>query len=411
MQLTSYDIDNVSYHVLKKRIPSFSYQTLSSWWKNGGQNTFFLVIDHYFLRLSTTFEVVETLDLINRDMNMAKVYGIDYESVMTRGSQFRVEALLSKISKSTDHLLLSASQAQVKEQDELEVIALVIEPDRRFYVDPVVVVDFQSLYPSVIIAYNLCYSTCLGKIEINQTGIEGRKLGVYRIPANIKLFFGYKADQILSEEEQEAIFSSITIAPNLNCFVKPHIKEGLLPRMLREILNTRIMVKKSMKLYRNDKDKKKMYQMLDSRQLALKLIANVTYGYTAAGFSGRMPSVEIADSVVSFGRQTLETALNLINGREATMGTKVIYGDTDSLFIQCKGSSLPRAFDIGRQLAEEVTQLNPFPMELKFEKVYFPCLTLAKKRYCGYMYENLDDKPVLDCKGIETIRRDNVEAL
>jgi DNA polymerase zeta len=45
--------------------------------------------------------------------------------------------------------------------------------------------------------------------------------------------------------------------------------------------------------------------MLDSRQLALKLIANVTYGYTAAGFSGRMPSVEIADSVVALGRQSV----------------------------------------------------------------------------------------------------------
>lgn len=50
-------------------------------------------------------------------------------------------------------------------------------------------------------------------------------------------------------------------------------------------------------------------------------------------------------------------------------------------------------------------------MELKFEKIYFPCLTLAKKRYCGYMYESVTDKPTLDCKGIETIRRDNVEAL
>ena len=85
----------------------------------------------------------------------------------------------------------------------------------------------------------------------------------------------------------------------MNCFVKPHIKRGILPKMLSEILNTRIMVKKSMKLY--DK-KEKTYKMLDSRQLALKLIANVTYGYTAAGFSGRMPSVEIADSVVGFGR-------------------------------------------------------------------------------------------------------------
>ena len=66
-------------------------------------------IDYIILRLHTSIEILDKLDLINWDMNMAKVYGIDYESVMTRGSQYRVEALLSKISKSTDHVLLSAS--------------------------------------------------------------------------------------------------------------------------------------------------------------------------------------------------------------------------------------------------------------------------------------------------------------
>jgi DNA polymerase elongation subunit (family B) len=46
--------------------------------------------------------------------------------------------------------------------------------------------------------------------------------------------------------------------------------------------------------------------MLDAKQLTLKLLANVTYGYTSASFSGRMPLVEIADSIVSTGRETLE---------------------------------------------------------------------------------------------------------
>lgn len=81
--------------------------------------------------------------------------------------------------------------------------------------------------------------------------------------------------------------------------MKPSIREGILPRMCREILFTRIMVKKSMKLYERGS---LTYKMLDSRQLALKLIANVTYGYTGAGFSGRMPCSELADSVVSLGR-------------------------------------------------------------------------------------------------------------
>ena len=108
--------------------------------------------------------------------------------------------------------------------------------------------------------------------------------------------------------------------------------------MLKEILYTRIMVKKSMKLY----DKTSLtYRMLDSRQLALKLIANVTYGYTAAGFSGRMPCCELADSVVAIGRHTVENAIRIINLNEDNWGTRVVYGDTDSVFILCENKSLP----------------------------------------------------------------------
>jgi DNA polymerase zeta len=69
--------------------------------------------------------------------------------------------------------------------------------------------------------------------------------------------------------------------------------------------------------------------------LALKLIANVTYGYTAAGFSGRMPCSELADSVVAIGRHTLEKAMSIVNKNEDYWGTRVIYGDTDSTFILC----------------------------------------------------------------------------
>lgn len=61
--------------------------------------------------------------------------------------------------------------------------------------------------------------------------------------------------------------------------------------MLEEILNTRIMVKHSMKTYKQDKA---LMKLLDARQLGLKLIANVTFGYTAANYSGRMPSVEVS---------------------------------------------------------------------------------------------------------------------
>ena len=69
-------------------------------------------------------------------------------------------------------------------------------------------------------------------------------------------------------------------------------------------------------------------KMLDARQLGLKMIANVTYGYTAASFSGRMPCVEIADSIVRKGRETLERAIQLVNSTPEWKA-RVVYGDTD----------------------------------------------------------------------------------
>lgn len=73
-------------------------------------------------------------------------------------------------------------------------------------------------------------------------------------------------------------------------------------------------------------------QVFNARQLALKLIANVTYGYTAAGFSGRMPCAELADSIVQCGRRTLENAILFVNSQEKWKA-EVIYGDTDRFDI------------------------------------------------------------------------------
>ena len=81
----------------------------------------------------------------------------------------------------------------------------------------------------------------------------------------------------------------------------------------------------------------------------------MTYGYTAAGFSGRMPCCELADSVVSIGRQTLEKCIKIVNENEDNWGTRVIYGDTDSTFILCEGKSFAQAFEIGDLIAKTMT--------------------------------------------------------
>lgn len=194
----------------------------------------------------------------------------------------------------------------------------------------------------------------------------------------------------------------ITISPCGVVFVKSEVREGVLPRMLKEILDTRFMVKKAMKIH----SESSLQRILHSRQLGLKLMANVTYGYTAANFSGRMPCVEVGDSVVSKGRETLQRAIALVEADEKWR-VRVVYGDTDSLFVLVPGRSREEAFRIGNEIVEAVTQDNPKPVKLKLEKVYQPCILQTKKRYVGYMYETPDQKdPVYEAKGIETVRRD-----
>lgn len=77
----------------------------------------------------------------------------------------------------------------------------------------------------------------------------------------------------------------LRISPNEVIYTKKDVRMGVLPLMLNEILETRVMVKKVMKQV---KDNKSLYRSLNSKQLGLKMIANVTYGYTSASFSGRM---------------------------------------------------------------------------------------------------------------------------
>jgi DNA polymerase zeta len=79
--------------------------------------------------------------------------------------------------------------------------------------------------------------------------------------------------------------------------------------------------------------------------------------------------------------------------------------------VYLKGRTRDQAFDIGEEIAQAVTEINPRPVKLKFEKVYHPCVLLAKKRYVGFKYEHrAQTEPEFDAKGIETVRRDGTPA-
>lgn len=131
-----------------------------------------------------------------------------------------------------------------------------MEPVSAFYSSPLVVLDFQSLYPSVMIAYNYCYSTCLGRV----TEFKGQnKFGVTEINHPSGLLNTLK-DHVRGRHGNVRILDDYNVhwvhaavSPNGMVFVKPDVRKGLLGRMLTELLDTRVMVKHAMKDAKNDK--------------------------------------------------------------------------------------------------------------------------------------------------------------
>ncbi|KAI3662608.1 hypothetical protein MP638_000718 [Amoeboaphelidium occidentale] len=381
--LTCFTYQNICFHVLHCRVPKYHYSVLTKWYNMSSQR--WRVYDYIKEMAVNTIRILHESNVILQTAEFARVYGCDFYSVLSRGSQYKVEAMMLRFLKRENFVAISPTRKQVNKMSAAEALPLVMEPQSGFYCDPIVVLDFQSLYPSIMIANNYCFSTILGKIK----PLKRRGLGFLEV---------FDAPAI------ENFYTS----PNGVAFAKQDVTVGILSKMLTGLLDTRAMIKESMKLYMSDKF---LSRVLDSRQLGLKLLANVIYGYTSASFSGRMPCVELADSIVQTGRSTLESTIKFINNHP-TWNARVVYGDTDSVFVLMPGSSRERAHKIGIEIAEEITKQHPKPMKLKFEKVYFPSVMLSKKRYCGFKYESLEqEEPEFEGKGIETVRRDGCPAV
>ena len=239
-----------------------------------------------------------------------------------------------RLAHTQNYVAISPSKEQAARQPAMACLPLVMEPESKMYVDPVAVLDFQSLYPSMVIAYNLCFSTCLGRVPDDNELAEGgetaawtnpRQLGCSTLalpPGLLPALVGErkkKTDDDNDDDDDDAARpaadvrdAKATRPPGVLCtssgamFAPPSVRPGVLPRLLTEILDTRVMVKAALKAA--PREARARRRALNARQFGLKLIANVTYGYTAAGYSGRMPMAELADAIVQCGRDTLRTS-------------------------------------------------------------------------------------------------------
>ncbi|XGW15553.1 hypothetical protein V3C99_001205 [Haemonchus contortus] len=394
LQLRSYDRGTAALVVLKRKLPILDDRAVCQNLFGKRKPRYEMVISYVNKLALLNISLLNEVNWFLKTAEMARVYGIQFHEVWSRGSQLRVESMMFRLAHTQGFVMPSVIPSQRIQMDAPEQLQLIMEPLSKVYFDPVIVLDFQSLYPSMMIAYNYCFSTLFGKVtaleEMHRSGESSIQIGAIKYTVPRSSFVECATKKMLHCSPLSAAFAT-------------HSKRsGILPTLLREVLGARIMVKSAMKHVTS----KRLKRVLDARQLALKLVANVTYGYTSANFSGRMPCVEVADAILGKGRETLERAIAQV--KEGNYGgAQVIYGDTDSMFVLVPGATKAEAFAIGRRIAEDITKVNPTPVVLKLEKVYMGCVLETKKRYAGWMYESEDDeKGQLDSKGLETIRRD-----
>ncbi len=211
-------------------------------------------------------------------LELARISMVPFRFLLTKGQQVKVVALLLQFCKNvseeddkSDQYLMPYNVAARKSTEEGGTVAykgaVVLDPKKGFYNKCVVAtLDFSSLYPSIIQAYNLCYCTHIFKSFVEKLG------------------FVLDVDYL--------------IAPNGEFFVKEKQRKGVLPQLLKKLLAARAAVRAEAKQYDPNSD---IAKGLDGRQKGIKISANSTYGFTGATV-GRLPCLELSSAVTAFGR-------------------------------------------------------------------------------------------------------------
>lgn len=248
--------------------------------------------------------------------SLSEITGLPADHVLTAATGFRVENYLMGLAVEAGELVPPRGEAAYMTY----AGGAVMEPRAGLHED-VAVIDFKSMYPNIMMKYNISFDTLCAE-------------GVHR-------------------------------APNL-----PHAfreEAGFIPRALRRLLDERERARRLAEMHPEGSVERRV---LEARQRALKVIANATYGYL--GWTGaRWYCREAAEATSAWGRETIRTAME----RARELGLEIIYGDTDSLFVRDDPERVESLLKwIGEALGMEAR------VDRRYRKVLF---TEAKKRYGG----------------------------
>lgn len=317
-------------------------------------------------------------------VEMSNIVGVTIMEVFTRGQQIRG---LSQIYD------FSSKQGFVIDQRVVGRIdydgGFVYEPIPGLY-DNIICLDFNSLYPSIMQANNICHTSLIPP----ESDISDDKCNVIEWEDDLGQKFKYR-------------------------FIKKEFHKGILPQLLENFISQRKEVRKQAK---TEKDET-VRVVLDKRQLALKTSANSIYGMLGVQGSseeeeagkkskgkGILPLIEGAMCTTAAGRSYIIKAMDFV---KENYGAKIIYGDTDSIMISLPDVKTGKeALEWGKILEEKISLLYPDPLYMEFEKAG-RMLSIRKKMYAFWLYnkdgnlKSIDDKDSILMRGIVLARRDN----
>ncbi len=309
------------------------------------------VIEYCKKDAELALRILLKIDIIDKYLDLATVTKFPLDDVIHSGTSTWVDSLL--IREADRNGIGVPLQGQERKRGKIEGgYVHTIEPGLYHWV---CVLDFKSMYPSIIIKYNICFTTLSKDGEISS-------------PTGVKF---------LSKER----------------------REGLIPRLLKQLMDKRDELKKLMKNAKNEEERK----YYDGLQKAVKILMNTFYGVLASSFY-RFTNPDIGASITAFARETIKSII----GELEEDGIRVIYGDTDSVFFHSPYDELKRTVEFGKKKAAEISKRESLILE--FEKVLEPFFSHgAKKRYVGRIIWPEELRGEMIVRGYEIRRTDSFD--
>ena len=384
-KLENYKLDTVSKHFLNDSKNDLSPNEMFKCYdKHTGESM--AIIGKYCIQDSVlVLRLYEMLQVFYSLQEMANVCRVPVKTLLLYGQQIKVFSQIYQYCVNNNFVVEKPDYQTGK--DERYRGAMVFDPIPGLY-ENVTPFDFNSLYPTCIIANNFDYSTFVDAQS--------------DIPDDLCNIFEW-------EDHVGCVHDTKTVSKSLICQKRRYrfLKEpkGILPTIIQELLDKR---KATRRILATETDPA-VRLVLNQRQLAYKVSANSMYGITGVK-QGMLPLMPVAMCITYMGRKYVETASKII---KRDFGGDIVYGDTDSNYIIFPHIAIDQLYAYATHVSQQVSANFPRPIFLEFEDaIYKKFLIFTKKRYVYQtMTRDLKIEPKLGKTGVLLIRRDTFKFL